>query len=115
MLIGPGAAERDPDLWNSGAYYGKLYRFPCPGGWKKSCAENDGMINTELTKAPFTGGSHKAETWHGDTGLKPGVWYNMPLLPVEHLGVVGYYLPITETADMRKVFMEQYRRVQNLR
>lgn len=85
-----------------------------PGGWKDEYYANDGLVNTEFSKAPFTEGSHHVETWTEETKPQKGVWYNLETLPGEHLGVLGYYLPWNKKLDVLKTFTDLYRLIEGL-
>lgn len=85
-----------------------------PGGWKDEYYANDGMVNTEFSKAPFTEGSHSIESWTEDTRPKKGTWYNLPTLPGEHLAVLGYYLPFNKKLNVLKTFTELYEMIDRL-
>ncbi len=85
-----------------------------PGGWKDAYYANDGLVSTELEKAPFTEGSHHVETWTEETVPQKGVWYNLPTLPGEHLGVLGYYFPWNKHLDILKTYTELYQMIEKL-
>lgn len=85
-----------------------------PSGWKDEYYANDGLVNTEFSKAPFTEGKHQVESWTEETRPKKGVWYNLPTLPGEHLGVLGYYLPFNRKLDILKTYTDLYESIAKL-
>lgn len=85
-----------------------------PGGWKDEYYANDGMVNTEFSKAPFTEGTHTVEPWTEETRPRKGSWYNLPTLPGEHLGVLGYYFPWNKKLDVLQTYTDLYHMIEGL-
>lgn len=105
------------DTWINGltaAAIGHYRDNKVPGGWKEEYYANDGLVNTEFEKAPFTEGSHHVETWTKETEPQKGVWYNMPVLPGEHLGVLGYYFPWNKKLDILQTYTDLYKMIDKL-
>ncbi len=74
------------------------------GGWKDSYYANDGMVNTELTKAPFNNATSKVVTTP-----ERGAWVNLPVWNLEHAAAVGFYFPlINETVDIVDGYSKMY-------
>ncbi len=80
------------------------------GGWKDSYYKNDGMVNTELTKAPFNHATSRVVT----TPTR-GAWVNLPVWHCEHAAAVGFYFPtINETVDIVDGYATAYNYIKSL-
>ena len=80
------------------------------GGWKDSYYKNDGMVNTELTKAPFNNATSKVV----ETPTR-GAWVNLPVWHCEHAAAVGFYFPmINETVDIVDAYAQMYNYIKSL-
>jgi len=85
-----------------------------PGGWDDSYYANDGLMNTVLAKGPFVGGSSTCVDYTEGTALQPGIWYNMPTIKAEHLGVTGTYTALNKTFDILDYYTDHYNLLHSL-
>lgn len=80
------------------------------GGWKDSYYKNDGMVNTELTKAPFNQSASRIVS----TPTR-GAWVNLPVWHCEHAAAVGFYFPmINQTVDTVNEYAQMYNYIKAL-
>lgn len=80
------------------------------GGWKDSYYKNDGMVNTELTKAPFNNATSEVVT----TPTR-GKWVNLPLWHCEHAAAVGFYFPmVNQTVNIVDEYAKMYTYIESL-
>lgn len=87
-----------------------------PGGWKDAYYENDGVISTAFERAPFLGRDAKGKTYKEGMEVKRGQWYNMPVIPYEHNGVIGIAIgiPGVNALDMVQWYGDHFRFVDSL-
>lgn len=73
-------------------------------GWDDSYYANDGMVNTEFAKAPYT--SRSVEYYDGIVPQR-GVWINMPVLHIDHFYAAGLFTEYNKTMDMLDFYCDQ--------
>lgn len=98
-----------PMSYSIGKYsYNNVDDFPIDENW----LPNDGLVPTISETAPIGEPSvdiHDAET------IEPGIWNIYDTTPLDHLGIIGGFLPPTNGPKLRKIYRDHFRVVNQLK
>lgn len=80
-------------------------------GWDDCYFANDGLVNTEFAKAPYTS---KYVTYY--EGIRPqrGVWINMPTLYCDHFYMAGLFTEFNKKFDVLDFYCDQVNWIRSL-
>jgi len=104
----PNVKTADPGLWIPITFLGSTTGTTAGGiVYDKSWLNNDGVVNTISTVAPFGQPQQKFDA----SNIKPGVWNIMPTYRGDHAAIIG---GLTKKVDVTDYYITQLRLLERL-